>query len=669
MKSLNKQRTLLSVSLLLSFALPVAGLDLDMRDSKVRPGDNFFNYALGAWDARTAIAADQSEAGVDVEVFDRVQSELREIIEHSAATSKDSEALIGALYGSFMDEARIEALDAAPLKHDLALIEASATKGRITDIMAASYAGYGASFFSLTVSPDAKHPNNALILGQGGLGMPDRDYYLESEFREQKAAYQSYVARALTMAGYAQPKSAARRIVDLETRMARISWSQTQSREVNATYNPKSVSELLAYAPGIPWRRFFDSAGAAGADRVIVAENTAVRGLAQLFASTPLETLKAWQIFHTVDGASAYLSSRFVQSRFAFRGTALSGMKEMRPRWKRGVALVNSSLGQALGRAYVARHFPAQAKEEMTALVGRLKAAMQARISLAIWMSPSTKREALDKLEHMKVFVGYPDAWRDYSGLRMQADDLYGNVARSMQLDWRNQIAKVGKPLDPLEWGPFDWGIQPQTVDAFNIALENKIIFPAAILQPPFFDLHADPAANYGSIGGIIGHEITHGFDDQGRKIDSSGALRDWWAPADAARFAVEADKLVGQFDAYEVLPGVHLNGRQVLGENIADLGGLLLALDAYHASLNGAQPPVIDGLTGDQRVFLGWASRWRRKLRDDAQRRQIAMDVHAPASFRVNGPIRNIDAWYAAFDIQPSDRLYLKPDDRARIW
>jgi putative endopeptidase len=669
MKSLNKHRTLLSVSLLLSFALPVAGLDLDMRDSKVRPGDNFFNYALGAWDARTAIAADQSEAGVDVEVFDRVQSELREIIEHSAATSKDSEALIGALYGSFMDEARIEALDAAPLKHDLALIEASATKGRITDIMAASYAGYGASFFSLTVSPDAKHPNNALILGQGGLGMPDRDYYLESEFREQKAAYQSYVARALTMAGYAQPKSAARRIVDLETRMARISWSQTQSREVNATYNPKSVSELLAYAPGIPWRRFFDSAGAAGADRVIVAENTAVRGLAQLFASTPLETLKAWQIFHTVDGASAYLSSRFVQSRFAFRGTALSGMKEMRPRWKRGVALVNSSLGQALGRAYVARHFPAQAKEEMTALVGRLKAAMQARISLAIWMSPSTKREALDKLEHMKVFVGYPDAWRDYSGLRMQADDLYGNVARSMQLDWRNQIAKVGKPLDPLEWGPFDWGIQPQTVDAFNIALENKIIFPAAILQPPFFDLHADPAANYGSIGGIIGHEITHGFDDQGRKIDASGALRDWWAPADAARFAVEADKLVGQFDAYEVLPGVHLNGRQVLGENIADLGGLLLALDAYHAFLNGAQPPVIDGLTGDQRVFLGWASRWRRKLRDDAQRRQIAMDVHAPASFRVNGPIRNIDAWYAAFDIQPSDRLYLKPDDRARIW
>jgi len=344
-------------------------------------------------------------------------------------------------------------------------------------------------------------------------------------------------------------------------------------------------------------------------------------------------------------------------------------MKEMRPRWKRGVALVNSSLGQALGRAYVARYFPRQAKEEMTALVGRLKAAMQARIGLATWMSPSTKREALDKLEHMKVFVGYPDAWRDYSGLRMRADDLYGNVARSMQLDWRHQIAKVGQPIDALEWGPFDWGIQPQTVDAFNIALENKIIFPAAILQPPFFDLHADPAANYGSIGGIIGHEITHGFDDQGRKIDASGALRDWWAPADAARFAVEADKLVGQFDAYEVLPGVHLNGRQVLGENIADLGGLLLALDAYHAFLNGAQPPVIDGLTGDQRVFLGWASRWRRKLRDDALRQRLAMDVHAPASFRVNGPTRNIDAWYAAFDIQPSDRLYLKPDDRARIW
>jgi putative endopeptidase len=652
---------------LLTFS--AAALDLDARDSRVRPGDDFFNYALGAWYARTPIDSDQSEAGVDMEVSGRVLSELRGIIERSSAEPAGSEALIGALYGSFMDEARVEALDAAPLRRDLGLINSAAGKAQIVDAMARSYAGYGASFFSLAVAPDAKQPRNTLILGQGGLGMPDRDYYLEPGLREQKIAYQSYVARALDMAGYPQPQAAAGKVLDLETRMAQVSWTQARSRNVEAIYNPMSVSELVAYAPGIPWRRFVDASGSAGVDRIVIAEKTAVRDLARLFGSTPLETLKAWEIFHTVDGASAYLSSRFIESRFAFRGAALSGMKAIRPRWGRGVALVNSMLGQALGRAYTDRYFSPQAKDQVTALVGRLKAAMEARITHATWMSPPTRREALDKLARMKVFVGYPDSWLDYSSLRMRSDDLYGNVIRGMELDWHRQLAKVGKPLDPSEWGPFDWGIQPQTVDAFNIALENKIIFPAGILQPPFFDIHADPAVNYGAIGGIIGHEITHGFDDQGRKIDAAGALRDWWLPADAARFSAQADKLVRQFNGYEVFPGVHLNGRQVLGENIADLGGLLLALDAYHASLDGAPAPLIDGLTGDQRVFLGWASRWQRKQRDDALRRQVATDLHAPASFRVNGPVRNIVAWYSAFDVQSGDRLYLKPDDRAQIW
>lgn len=652
---------------LLTFS--AAALDLDARDSRVRPGDDFFNYALGAWYARTPIDSDQSEAGVDMEVSGRVLSELRGIIERSSTEPAGSEALIGALYGSFMDEARVEALDAAPLRRDLGLINSAAGKAQIVDAMARSYAGYGASFFSLAVAPDAKQPRNTLILGQGGLGMPDRDYYLEPGLREQKIAYQSYVARALDMAGYPQPQAAAGKVLDLETRMAQVSWTQARSRNVEAIYNPMSVSELVAYAPGIPWRRFVDASGSPGVDRIVIAEKTAVRDLARLFGSTPLETLKAWEIFHTVDGASAYLSSRFIESRFAFRGAALSGMKAIRPRWGRGVALVNSMLGQALGRAYTDRYFSPQAKDQVTALVGRLKAAMEARITHATWMSPPTRREALDKLARMKVFVGYPDSWLDYSSLRMRSDDLYGNVIRGMELDWHRQLAKVGKPLDPSEWGPFDWGIQPQTVDAFNIALENKIIFPAGILQPPFFDIHADPAVNYGAIGGIIGHEITHGFDDQGRKIDAAGALRDWWLPADAARFSAQADKLVRQFNGYEVFPGVHLNGRQVLGENIADLGGLLLALDAYHASLDGAPAPLIDGLTGDQRVFLGWASRWQRKQRDDALRRQVATDVHAPASFRVNGPVRNIVAWYSAFGVQSGDRLYLKPDDRAQIW
>lgn len=663
------RRGLLLVSLLIIFASPLCGFDLQDRDLSVRPGDDFYRYALGAWDSRTVIAPDQAESGVDTEVTDRVRAQLRDISEHSSPTAKSEEGLIGALYSSFMDEARVEALDDAPLKQNVAEIANARTKKQIMALMAKSYTGFGASLFSLTVAPDAKLPRNALIIGQGGLGMPDRDYYLEEESHAQKDAYQAYVSRALQMIGRPQAAEAARMVVEFESRIAAVSWSQVQRRDVSALYNPMSLSELAAYAPGIPWGSFLEQVGAPRVDRVVVAEKTAVRDISRLFSMTPLETLKSWEMFHTVDGASAYLSNRFVASRFAFRGTALMGITHMQPRWNRGVALINASLGPALGRVYVMRYFPAQAKAQMIVLVKQLKSAMKARINASTWMSASTKAEAFDKLERMQVFIGYPDSWRDYSALQLQADDLYGNVARSMALDWHDQIGKVGKPVNPLEWGPVDWGIQPQTVDAFNIAAENKIIFPAAILQPPFFELNADPAGNYGAIGGIIGHEITHGFDDQGRKIDARGALRDWWSAADAARFSAEAQKLVTQFDAFEPLPGTHINGRQVLGENIADLGGLLLALDAYHASLNGRQAPVISGLSGDQRVFLGWASRWRRKQRDEALRQQIAMNTHAPAAFRVSGPVRNIDLWYDAFDVRPGDRLYLKPADRAHIW
>jgi putative endopeptidase len=647
-----------------------SGLDLSARDLSVKPGDDFFRYALGAWEARAVIRDDQAEAGVDVEVAERVQSELRELIEQSASTSGNpTETRIGALYRSFMDEARVENLDDTPLRHDLDLIKTARTHAQFARLMGASYLGFGASFFSLRVAPDAHLPVNTLLLGQGGLGMPDRDYYLGADMREARAAYQSYVERALSMVGWPRADTAAQEVVALETQIARASWNQAQARDLSAMYNPLSVGELASYAPGITWPTFFAGAGVHGVDHLVLAENTAVRELARLFAATPLDTLKAWETFRTVDGASAYLSSRFVATRFHFRGEVLSGTKTMRPRWKRGVALVDGSLGQALGRLYVARYFEPRTKEQMAVLVGRLKDAMRARIIASTWMRPATQREALDKLMRMKVLVGYPDAWRDYGPLRVDPQDLYGNVARSMAFDWSYQVSKVGRPVDPSEWGPFDWGIQPQTVDAFNIAAENKIIFPAAILQPPYFNPNSDAAANYGAIGGIIGHEITHGFDDQGRKIDATGALRDWWAPADAAHYAVESEKLVRQFDAYQALPGVRLNGRQLLGENIADLSGLLLALDAYHASLGGAPAPVIDGLSGDQRVFLGWSSRWRRKLRDDALREQASADVHAPAEFRVIGPVRNIDAWYSAFGVQPVDRLYLEPQERARIW
>ena len=648
----------------------VSGLDLSARDLSVKPGDDFFRYCLGTWETHAAIRDDQAEAGVDAEVAERVQGQLRELIERSAGRPESpTEARIGALYRSFIDEGRVEMLDAAPLRRDLGMIKSAATRTEFARLMGRSYSGFGASFFSLRIAPDARRPVNTLILGQAGLGMPDRDYYLEPGMRDARSAYQSYVARTLAMVGWPQPELSAQQVVTLETQIAQASWTQAQSRDLSATYNPVSVDSLLSDAPGVAWRVFFASASVPGVDHLIVAEKTAVRELARLYSLTPLATLKAWDTFRTVDAASAYLSRRFVASRFQFRGEVLSGATTMRPRWKRGVALVDGSLGEALGRAYVAHYFAARTKEQITALVAGLKDAMRARISASTWMSPATQGEALDKLAQMKVFVGYPEKWRDYEPLRLAPEDLYGNVARSMAFDWSYQVSKLGKPIDPAEWGPFDWGIQPQTVDAFNIAAENKIIFPAAILQPPYFNPDSDPAANYGAIGGIIGHEITHGFDDQGRKIDASGALRDWWAPADAIHYAAESDKLVRQFDAYEVLPGVRLNGHQLLGENIADLGGLLLALDAYHASLSGTTAPVLDGLSGDQRVFLGWSSRWRRKLRSDALRQQVSADVHAPAAFRVVGPVRNIDAWYSAFQVQPGDRLYLKPEERARIW
>ena len=649
---------------------PGSGLDLNAGDVSVKPGDDFFRYALGTWADHAVIRGDQAEVGVDTEVAERVQSELRDLIERSVSGAHGpAEARIGALYRSFMDEAKLERLDSAPLRGTLAQINAAATHAQFARRMGASYSGFGASFFSLRIAPDARHPVNTLILGQGGLGMPDRANYLKPSMREARLAYQAYVARALAMVGWPHPETAAESVVALETQIAKLSWTPAQSRDLSATYNPISLGGLDSYAPGVPWGTFFASAGVRGSERLVVAENTAVRDLARLFGETPLDTLKAWDTFRTVDAASPYLSQRFVASRFEFRGAALSGTTTMRPRWKRGIALVDADLGEDLGRAYVAQYFSPRTKEQVTTLVARLKDAMRARITASSWMNSSTQREALDKLSQMRVLVGYPDKWRDYAALRIDPNDLYGNVTRSAAFDWAYQISRIGKCVDPSEWGPFDWGIQPQTVDAFNIAAENKIIFPAAILQPPYFNPDSDPAASYGAIGGIIGHEITHGFDDQGRKIDATGALRDWWAPADAAHYAVESEKLIRQFDGYEALPGVHLNGRQLLGENIADLGGLLLALDAYHASLAGATAPIIEGLSGDQRVFLGWSSRWRRKLRDDALRGQVSADVHAPAAFRIIGPVRNIDTWYSAFGVQPGDKLYLRPEERARIW
>ena len=452
-------------------------------------------------------------------------------------------------------------------------------------------------------------------------------------------------------------------MLDFETRMAQVSWASEDRRDIDKIINPMTVDDLQAYAPGLDWRAYFDSAGLGGQTRTIVGEKTAVRDLAKLYADTPLETLKAWETIHLVGNASPFLSKRFVDSQFQF-GQAMSGVKTQRARWKRGVTLIDQHLGEALGEEYVARYFPPQAKTKMKALVANLKDAMAARIRAAPWMADSTKAEALKKLANMDVQVGYPDKFRDYSGLKIDPSDLYGDARRSAAFDWDYTMGDVGKPVDHKKWV-----MTPQTVDAYNGGLENRIVFPAGILQAPFFDPAADDAVNYGAIGAIIGHEITHGFDDQGRKIDAVGALRDWWTADDGKRFDAETAKFGAQYDTYEPVAGAHVNGKLTMGENIADMGGLLAALDAYHASLRGEPAPVIDGLSGDQRFFLSFAQAWREKIRDDAQREGLASDPHSPPMYRVIGPTRNIDAWYAAFDVKPGTKYYLAPDQRVRIW
>jgi len=647
-----------------------SGLDLSAIDRSVRPGDDFFDYAVGSWYAHTEIPSDQAETGLEVEQSEKVHDEIRSLIAGSARSPRDADqARIATLYRSYMDEKQLEVLDDRPIQADLARIAVIHDRAAFALLLGASHADFGADAFSLLIQTDAHRPVNTLNLGQGQLGLPDRDYYLSPDLRSQRAAYLTYVARLLRMAGFADPDGSAKAVMAFETRIAQASWSQTDQRDVEKTYNPMSVAELRAYATDFDWESYLKGAGTLRQSKLVLSEKSAVRVITRIIADTPLDSLKAWETFRTVDNAAPFLSRRFVEARFAFRNHELFGETTMAPRWRRAAAQLDSSLGDAVGRNYVAHYFPPASKARIESMVGELKRAMAARIASAQWMNASTRQGALDKLARMKVLVGYPDKWRNYSALQLDPADLYGNVSRSTALDWAYQVGMLGKPVNPNQWGPFFWGIHPQTVDAFNIASENKIIFPAALLQPPQFDPGADPAANYGMIGAIIGHEISHGFDDQGRKFDASGALRDWWAPEDAAHYRTEAEKLARQVDAYEILPGVHLNGHQTLGENIADVAGLRLALDAYHASQHGRPAPVIDGFTGDQRLFLAWGQKWRRKNRDDALRAKAAADQHAPARFRAIGSVRNVDDWYRAFGVKPGDRYYLPPEDRAHIW
>ncbi len=649
------------------------GFDVSGMDPSVKPGDDFFAYANGKWAARTEIPSDRVRYGN----FDKlsVLSESRtHAIDMDAAAGKlkDPQSLtngdaakIGAAYASFMNEALADKLGAEPIQPELAEIRAVNTKDQFTALMGKGNHASFASILPVGITIDAKDPNHyAVVAATGGLGLPDRDYYLQAAFAQKKAKYQAYVEQMLTLAGWPNPAANAKAIVDFETKLAEVQWTRIERRDRDKTYNPANPAELNALTPGIDWNRYLTASGLPGTSRVIVTTNTAFPKVAKIYADTPLDTLKAWQAFHIADGAAPYLSKPFVDANFAFRAKELSGQPEQRPRWKRAVAFTDSVVGESVGRVYVARYFPPESKAKMDALVKDIQTALRARIEKLDWMSDPTKTKALEKLAQFTVKIGYTTKWRDYSALTIKADDLYGNVSRAQTFEWNREVARLHGPVDKGEWG-----MTPQTVNAYYNPSNNEIVVPAAILAAPFFDPDADPAINYGGIGGVIGHETSHGFDDQGRKSNGDGVLTDWWTPEDTAKFNTQRDRLGAQYSAFEPYPGAHVQGGLTMGENIGDMGGLSLALDAYHTYLHGRPAPVIDGLTGDQRVFLGWAQVWREKIREDALRQRLVSDPHSPALYRVNGTIRNVAGWYEAFGVKPGDKLYVAPDQRVHIW
>ncbi len=643
------------------------GFDLSGMDRSVKPGEDFDRFANGKWAERTAIPEDRPRYGNFDALAALSERRLHAILEDAAAGRlKDPDAgKIAAGYASFMDEALVEKLDAKPIAPALAEIRKVRTKNDFTSLMGKSNASWFSSILPVYVGIDSKASTRyAVYVGTKGLGLPDRDYYLQAGFAEKKAKYEAYVAAILALAGWESPEASAKAIVAFETRIAEVTWTKTQSRDRDKTYNPKTIAQLNALTPGFDWDRYLAATGLPKLDRIVVTTDTAFAPLAKIYAETPLSTLKAWQAFNVVDGAAPYLSKRFVDARFEFRGKVINGQAEQRLRWKRASAFMDGAMGESLGRLYVARYFPPEAKTKIDDLVGNIRSALETRIQALDWMGPATRAKALEKLSKLTVKIGYPETWRDYSTLTLNREDLVGNAGRTGEFAWRRSLTKLSGPVDKAEWV-----YPPQTVNAYYYPPNNEIAFMAAILQPPFFDPDADPAVNYGGIGAIIGHEIIHGFDDQGRKSNGDGVLSDWWTADDSAKFKVQAERLGAQYSAFEPYPGLKIQGELTMGENIGDSGGLLLALDAYHTSLKGQPAPVLDGLTGDQRLFLGFAQNWREKAKEAFNRQIIVSDVHAPANFRLIGTVRNVPGWYQAWDIQPGDKLYVAPDQRVKIW
>ncbi len=645
------------------------GFDLSGMNRKVTPGNNFFEFADGTAVAGIVIPPDRTNFGAFIALADlseqRVHAILNEASAHVADQPTDAIGKPGAMFKAFMDEAAIEKLGAAPLKSELAEITALKTPADFAALQGRAQTTFQGSLFSMDIEPDAKDPTKYSVnLGQAGLGMPDRDYYISAQFADKKAKYAAFVMRMLTLAGWADPSGSAAKVVAFEQKIAEASWARADERDPDKVYNPMTPAELAHNAPGFYWPVFFKAAQLGTPDRVVVAENTAVEKIAAIVGATPMDTLQAWAAFHLTTNAAPVLSANFVTTAFEFNNHELQGQPQQRPRWKRAVVATEAALGEAVGETYVQRYYPPEAQTKMEALTHDLRAAFRVRLQHNSWMQPQTRELAVAKLDAFDFQIGKPKKWRDYTSLHIDAHDLYGDVERGTAFEWAFWLQHLGHKVDKDQWD-----MTPQTVNAYNNPVFNEVVFPAAILQPPFFDEKADPAINYGAIGGVIGHEMTHGFDDEGRKFDAMGRLHDWWTAEDAKHFDALGKRFGAEYAAMDIMPGARINPALTMGENIADLGGLTLALDAYHASLHGQPAPVVDGMTGDQRVFLGWAQVWRAKVRPDAARQRLVVDPHSPPVARVNGPVQNIDAWYSAFDVKPGNAQYLKPEDRVKIW
>ena len=638
------------------------GFDTAGMDKSVAPGDDFFEYANGTWAKNTPIPPDKARYGMFNVLDDLSKERTKTIIDEQ---SKDANSKIGNAYLSFMDEGTIESKGLAPFEPWLNEVRAIKAKKGLPKLYSdADQLGIDTPYRGFIGQDRKSSDQYALNVLQGGLGMPDRDYYLSSDPKllDTKAKYLQHLTNELTLAGEPNAAARAKAILDFETKIAKVHWARADSRDASKTYNKMSLAELRKFAPGFDFPQYLKDAGA-NVDYVIVFQPSAFKGIASLLGRTPLPVLRDQLLVRSLDAYSDYLPKRFDQESFSFYGTVLSGTPEQEPRWKRAVNFTVGSLGDDVSKLYVAKYFPPETKAAADQLVHNLIAAMGRRIDQLDWMSAETKAKAHAKLAAFTPKIGYPSQWRDMSGLAVDRGDLIGNAMRSNRFEYAYQLGKLGGAI--RRW---EWGMTPMEINAYSNSTMVEIVFPAAILQPPFFDPNADPAVNYGGIGAVIGHEMSHQFDDQGSKYDLHGNLVDWWSPADAQNFKARLDKYEAQINSYEPLPGMHVNGKLTMGENVADLAGLTVAHDAYIASLNGAQPPVIDGVTADQRFYLGWAQVWRCNDREAALRQQLLTNPHSPCRVRTD-VVRNMDPWYSAFEVQPGQKLYLAPADRVRIW